>query len=109
MKTSRAQSALPSPVHLALATLGRDIGIARRRRGITTGQLALKVLVSRNTITRLEQGSPRVAIGIYVAVLFALELGDGLASLANPAADQVGRQCVEERLTRRFHGRAVAG
>ena len=90
MKASKAQSALPLPVKRALATLGRDISTARRRRSMTIATLAERAFIGRNTVTRVERGDAGVALGIYATVLFVLGLADRLASLADPATDQVG-------------------
>jgi transcriptional regulator with XRE-family HTH domain len=98
MKDSKAQSALPLPVKRALATLGRDISTARRRRSMTIATLAERAFIGRNTVTRIEHGDPGVALGIYATVLFVLGLSDRLTMLADPTADQVGLTLAEEQL-----------
>ena len=106
MKASKAQSALPLSVRRALAELGTDISIARRRRNMTIATLAERAFVGRNTITRVEHGDPGVALGIYATVLFVLGLADRLGALADPATDQVGLTLAEERLPKRARTRA---
>jgi transcriptional regulator with XRE-family HTH domain len=101
MKASKAQSALPLPVRRALANLGRDISIARRRRNMTIAIMAERAFVGRNTITRVERGDPGVALGIYATVLFVLGLADRLGALADPASDQVGLTLAEAQLPKR--------
>ena len=108
MKDSKAQSALPLPVRRALATLGRDISTARRRRNMTIATLAERAFVGRNTITRVERGDPGVALGIYATVLFVLGLADRLATLADPTTDQVGLTLAEERLPIRARDKSEA-
>jgi transcriptional regulator with XRE-family HTH domain len=108
MKASKAQSALPLPVRRALATLGRDISTARRRRNMTIATLAERAFVGRNTVTRVERGDAGVALGIYATVLFVLGLADRLATLADPATDQVGLTLAEEQLPKRARAKAEA-
>lgn len=104
MKASRAQTALPLPVRRALATLGRDISTARRRRNMTVATLAERAFVGRNTITRVERGDSGVALGIYATVLFVLGFADRLAVLADPNTDLVGQTLADEQLPRRARG-----
>ena len=108
MKASKAQSALPLPVRRALATLGRDISTARRRRNMTIATLAERAFVGRNTVTRVELGDAGVALGIYATLLFVLGLADRLATLADPATDQVGLTLAEEQLPKRARAKAEA-
>jgi transcriptional regulator with XRE-family HTH domain len=108
MKASKAQSALPLPVRRALATLGRDISTARRRRRMTIATLAERAFIGRNTVTRVERGDPGVALGIYATVLFVLGLADRLATLADPTADPVGLTLAEEQLPKRARDKAEA-
>jgi len=106
LKASKAQSALPLPVRRALASLGHDISIARRRRSMTIATTAERAFVGRNTITRVERGDPGVALGIYATVLFVLGLADRLGALADPATDQVGLTLAEEQLPKRVRAPA---
>lgn len=108
MKASKAQSALPLTVKRALATLGRDISTARRRRNMTIATLAERAFIGRNTVTRVERGDAGVALGIYATVLFVLGLADRLASLADPTTDQVGLTLAEEQLPKRVRTKAEA-
>jgi transcriptional regulator with XRE-family HTH domain len=108
MTPSKAQSARPLPVRRALATLGRDISTARRRRNMTIATLAERAFVGRNTVTRVERGDAGVALGIYATVLFVLGLADRLATLADPATDQVGLTLAEEQLPKRARAKAEA-
>jgi hypothetical protein len=108
MKASKAQSAMPLPVRRALANLGRDISIARRRRNMTIATMAERAFVGRNTITRVERGDPGVALGIYTTVLFVLGLADGLGALADPSTDQVGLTLAEAQLPKRVRARVEA-
>ena len=108
MKASKAQAALPLPVRRALATLGRDISTARRRRRMTTATLAERAFIGRNTVTRIERGDAGVALGIYATVLFVLGLADRLGTLADPTTDQVGLTLAEEHLPKRVRTKTQA-
>ena len=109
MKASRAIPALPVPVKRVLAKLGADLSIARRRRRITIELMAERAFVSRNTITRVEKGDPRVSMGIYATVLFVLGLSEGFSHLADASSDRVGLDLEEERLPARVRGPGPAG
>lgn len=82
----------PSRVRRALRTLGQDIRDARKRRALSMETVAERAFTSRKTLQRIEQGDYGVSIGIYAAVLNALGLLDGLASLADPSNDKVGME-----------------
>lgn len=63
--------------------------------------VADRALTSRQTVARMEKGDWRVAIGTWASVLFALGLLDGLAGLASPETDPVGRALESEQLPER--------
>ena len=108
MKDSKAQSPLPLPVKRALATLGRDISTARRRRNMTIATLAERAFIGRTTVTRVERADAGVALGIYATVLFVLGLADRLTTLADPTTDQVGLTLAEEQLPLRARDKSEA-
>ena len=91
----------PSRVRRALRTLGKDIKDARKRRGLSMETIAERAFTSRKTLQRIEQGDHGVSIGIYAAVLNALGLLDGLATLADPAHDEVGMDLASANLPKR--------
>lgn len=95
-------TALPLPAAHALRTLGRDLALARRKRGISTSDMAQRLFVSRDTLWRLERGDPTVAMGTLATAAFILQLHDRLASLAAPAADDLGLHLDEQRLPKRI-------
>ena len=55
---------------------------ARFRRNLTIAQVAERATCSPVTINRVEKGAPTVAIGIYLRVLYALQLDDDILLLA---------------------------
>lgn len=101
MSRSIATSALPAAVAQGLQALGRDIGIARRRRKLTQQLLADRMLVNVGTVQRLERGDPAMGIGIVASALFVLGLGGRLGALAAPATDSVGEGEAIRALPRR--------
>lgn len=93
---------MPLPVRRALRKLGQDLKDARRRRRVPTGVLAERASVSRATLVKIEKGDPSVALGLYATVLFALNLVDRLADVADVTHDAVGLQLEEEHLPQRI-------
>ena len=55
-----------------LETLGENIKLARLRRRLSSEQIAERAGIGRKTVTNIEKGSPSVAIGSYLQVLFIL-------------------------------------
>lgn len=55
-----------------LTQMGEQIKLARLRRQLSTELVAERAGISRATLWNVEKGSPSVAIGIYAAVLHAL-------------------------------------
>lgn len=55
-----------------LKAMGEQIKLARLRRNLTAGLVAERAGVSRSSLWKVENGNPTVAIGIYAAVLHAL-------------------------------------
>ena len=61
------------PVTLDILTqMGEQIKLARLRRNLSVELVAERADISRATLWKEEKGDPSVAIGIYAAVLHAL-------------------------------------
>ena len=73
-----------------LAEIGENMRLARLRRKVTASQVAQRANVSRSTLWMIEKGSPAVAIGAYVQVLFVLGLENDLLKVA--ADDVLGKK-----------------
>ena len=71
-----SDTAIPLPAGQALRKLGRDLALARRKRGISTADMAGRIFVSRDTLWRLERGDPTVALGTLATASFILQLHD---------------------------------
>ena len=95
-------SSIPLPAAHALRKLGRDVALARRKRGISTSDMAARLFVSRDTLWRMERGDPTVALGTLATAIFVLGLHDRLANLAAPASDELALNLDERRLPQRI-------
>ena len=95
-------SSLPLPAAHALRKLGRELALARRKRGISTEDMAARLFVSRDTLWRLERGDPKVSSGTLATAAFILQLQDRLANLATPGLDTLGLSLDEKRLPQRI-------
>jgi len=84
-----APAILPKNLKL-LKELGEHIQLARLRRRLSADQVAERSGISRKTVYNIEQGSPTVAMGSYLQVLFVLGLEKDLSTVA--AADPLGRK-----------------
>lgn len=93
---------MPLPVAQALRKLGRDIALARRKRGISTSDMASRLFVSRDTLWRLERGDSSVSLGTLATALFVLQLHGRLADLAAPGSDDLALRLDEQRLPQRI-------
>ena len=74
-----------------LDTLGEQIKMARLRRKISSDLIAERAGISRTTLWSVEKGSPSVSIGIYAAVLHALN-GMDKDLLLVAKDDELGRK-----------------
>ena len=74
-----------------LKTMGEQIKLARLRRSLAAGLVAERAGISRASLWKVEKGDPSVAMGIYAAVLHALNnLDKDLLLVAKD--DALGRQ-----------------
>ncbi len=79
-----------------LEQLGENIKLARKRRGLTTIQVAERAGVDRKTLYWIEKGNARVTLGAYFNVLRVLGLQDDLLKLASD--DEFGRKLQDLKL-----------
>ncbi len=90
---------LPRKLEQKMQIVGEQIKLARLRRNLSVSQVAERATCSTLTVTRIEKGAPTVAIGIYLRVLYALQLDDDILLLAQK--DEMGRALQDLALTRR--------
>lgn len=87
----------PFQVEAALKKLGADLRTARLRRNLTLDEVANKIGVSRQVISRAEKGKPSIGIAVYAALLWAFGFIDRLAEIADPSKDDEGLALVRAR------------
>jgi transcriptional regulator with XRE-family HTH domain len=102
-RASPAKTSLPPPVAQAIKRLGRDVAVARRRRRLPQRLMAERMLVSLQTLQRLEAGEPGVGLSVLASALFVLGLFGRLEHLVAPDSDVVGKTEELSRLPRRAH------
>ena len=73
---------LPRKLEQKMQLVGEQIKLARLRRNLSMAQIAERAMVSELTISRVEKGNPTVSIGIYLRILYALQLDDDIICLA---------------------------
>ena len=99
MSKSTMGTKLPRKLEEKMKVVGEQIKLARLRRDLSLAQVAERATCSPLTVSRIEKGSPTVAIGIYLRVLYALQLDDDILLLAKD--DELGRQLQDMALTTR--------
>ena len=73
-----------------LRVMGEQIKLARLRRDLTSELVAERAGISRSSLWKVESGNPAVAMGIYAAVLHALnDMDKDLLLIAKD--DELGR------------------
>ena len=70
--------------------VGENIKLARKRRKLTTIQVAERADINRTTLYQVEKGNPAVSMGAYFNVLRVLGLQDDFLKLASD--DDLGRK-----------------
>ena len=90
---------LPRKLEHKMQVIGEQIKLARLRRNLSVAQVAERATCSPLTVSRIEKGAPTVAIGIYLRVLYALQLDDDILSLAKD--DKLGRTLQDMNLAQR--------
>ena len=100
-KSTQAIAALPSGAEASLRMLGRDLAIARKRRGEPLRQWAQRMQVSVPTLQRVEKGDPSVSMGVYATALWLIGRHDALAKAADPKEDVAALEAEIQLASRR--------
>lgn len=87
--SSKKQNIFPKHLKI-LEQLGENIKLARKRRKLTSIQVAERADIVRTTLYQIEKGKPSVSLGAYFNVLRILGLQDDFLKLA--ADDELGRK-----------------
>lgn len=95
---SKSTTVLLPQTQEILRIMGEQIKLARLRRNLSAVLVAERAGISRATLQSVEKGAPTVAIGIYAAVLHALNnLDKDLLLIAKD--DELGRTLQDLNLT----------
>lgn len=90
---------LPRKLEQKMQVVGEQIKLARLRRNLSIAQVAERATCSTLTVSRIERGTPSVSIGIYLRVLYALQLEDDILYIARE--DELGRRLQDLSLVTR--------
>ncbi len=98
---STVADTLPPKIKRALAKLGADIAVARKRRSLTTSMMAERIGVAKSTYLKVEKGDPSVSMGAYAMAFFALGFDEALGEILDVKRDDQGLLLDAERLPKR--------
>jgi transcriptional regulator with XRE-family HTH domain len=73
-----------------LKRLGNNLRTARLRRNLSHAELAAKLGVDRHVVSEAENGKLSTGVGVYVGMLWAMNLLPSLSSVADPKNDEEG-------------------
>ena len=99
MTKNTMSTKLPRKLTEKMQIVGEQIKLARLRRNLSMAQVAERATCSELTLSRVEKGLPTVSIGIYLRVLYALQLDDDILQIAKE--DPIGRGLQDLQLKRR--------
>jgi transcriptional regulator with XRE-family HTH domain len=85
----------------AVAKLGENLRVARKRRGLRIVDLAQAAQCSQDTLRRLESGDPGVSLGVLARVMEAIGCAQELALMLDAARDADGLKTEVQRLPQR--------
>jgi transcriptional regulator with XRE-family HTH domain len=86
-KSSVVTLSLPPVAATALARLGENLSIARKRRKESQRAWAMRIGISVPTLIRMEKGDPSVGMGVYASAMWLMGRVQALPEVAAPAAD----------------------
>ena len=99
MTKSTMGTKLPRKLISKMQIVGEQIKLARLRRNLSIAQVAERATCSELTVSRVETGLPTVSIGIYLRVLYALQLDGDILLLAKE--DKMGKALQDLSLKQR--------
>jgi DNA-binding XRE family transcriptional regulator len=98
---STVTDTLPPRVRRALAKLGADVALARKKRKLTTMMMAERIGVAKSTYLKVEKGDPTVALGTYAMTFFVRGFADILGEILDARRDDQGLLLDAERMPQR--------
>lgn len=90
-------SSPPYQVERALKRLGANLRTARLRRNLTLEDVAEKIGTGRRAVIEAEKGKPSTSAAVYTALLWAYDLLEPIAVLADPSTDREGLALAGQR------------
>lgn len=96
---------IPMPVERAIAKLGNDLSLARRRRHISQKSLAIRIGASVSTVKRMEKGDIRVPVHFIARALYVFGELERLTSLIDTAKDDIGLTLADANLPKRVRSK----
>lgn len=102
MSKSTMGTKLPCKLEQKMQIVGEQIKLARLRRNLSVARVAELATCSPLTVARVEKGVPTVSMGIYLRILYSLQLDDDILFIAKD--DILGRTLQDLKLKQR--GRA---
>ncbi len=93
---------VPLPVERAIAKLGNDISLARRRRHISQQSLAERIGASPSTVRRMEKGSLSTPLVFLARTLHIFSELPRLENLLDTAQDDIGLTLMDDKLPQRI-------
>jgi transcriptional regulator with XRE-family HTH domain len=95
-------SPVPLPVKRAVAKLGNDICLARRRRHMSQESLAERIGASLSTVRRMEKGSLNTPLVFLARTLHVFSELPRLENLLDTAQDDIGLTLMDDKLPLRI-------
>jgi transcriptional regulator with XRE-family HTH domain len=80
-----------------LSGFGENLKLARLRRKYSADSVAQRAGITRRTLSKVEQGDPGVALGVYARVMQVLRMEGDLSHLAMD--DVLGRKLQDAGIT----------
>lgn len=99
MTKSTMGNKLTRKLEQKMQIVGEQIRLARLRRNLSIAQVAERATCSPLAVSRIEKGVPTVTIGIYLRVLYALQMDDDILLLAKE--DVMGKALQDLSLKKR--------
>lgn len=92
---------VPFRVKETMKDIGHDISAWRKLLGMKAETLAFKASVSKDTISRLENGDPGITMATFLNVCHVLHLAEGVEQACDPFETDFGRLRGEQNLPER--------
>lgn len=106
-KIRRRERAANPAVSAVLTRIGSNLRTARVARDISLADAAARAGISVQTLRALEKGAPGVSMESMAAMLWQMNMLEGLAQIADPIRDEEGQRLAALRAPTRARGARV--